>query len=62
MNETLVLSGLHLTVSGPRPVMPPGAKMASMVRDFLSGVADCARAYQLISKKQIVKRNGWVTD
>src|SRR5438128_11688993 len=33
-NETLVLSGLHFTVSGLRPVMPPSANMASSVRGF----------------------------
>src|SRR5438094_333808 len=31
MKENLVLSGLYLIVSGPRPVMPPTAKIASIV-------------------------------
>lgn len=41
--ETLVPSGLHLTVSGARPVSPPSAKMASMV-NCLGGVVDCAES------------------
>ena len=49
-NETLVLSGLHFTVSGSRPVIPPSAKMASMVSGCL---VDCAGARAVNSSRQI---------
>src|SRR5215467_2460686 len=37
-NETLEPSGLHLMVSGARPVSPPSAKMDSIVSGFFGGL------------------------
>src|ERR1700746_3629700 len=36
-------SGLHLMASGGRPVMPPGAKIASMLRGLVAELV-CAKA------------------
>ena len=55
MKENFVESGFHWMVSGGRPVMPPGAKMVSMVRGFLPalvGADDWARA-SCTSKQQM---------
>ena len=59
MKENLVLSGLHLIVSGPRPVMPPSAKIASIVSGSFaesSGVVDWAAAHGTSRKRAYVQR------
>src|SRR5437660_1167540 len=58
MKENLVLSGLHLIVSGPRPVMPPSAKIASIVSGSFparSGSGDWAIAQEISTVKTTVR-------
>src|ERR1017187_1095434 len=58
-NETLEPSGLHLRSSGPRPRMPPGCNISSIVNSFLvclcCGSGDgtaCAIRNELASTQQ----------
>src|SRR5438046_9240708 len=52
-NEIFLLSGLHLIVSGARPVIPPSAKIPSIV-SFLAVCcgADWLRARALVNKTE----------
>ena len=45
-------SGLHFTLSGPRPRMPPGWKISSMVSSFWPGDAGAEEAWVCASKTE----------
>src|SRR6266550_633362 len=51
-NEILLLSGLHLIVSGARPVIPPSAKSLRSSASWLFAVARIGREQEHSSKKQ----------
>src|SRR5208282_1924005 len=58
--EKSVLSGLHSRVSGPRPVMPPAAKMASIVNGFFAGAEVWVKA-RAANSKTAVRKIGFFT-